>query len=655
MSSSETTYITLTMEESIIDYFQAVSRPTSGLITNSLNAKFDVAITIMNVLCVIDQDGRYEKQRPLGEYAVTFWIQHLQNVDIVKCSVTQITQVVESLYSIFEKPDRASLLVEAYSNGLYPGFNAAIDPLTPISGLIVSWCSAARQFPLPQPLTDWIRNAAENPTGIPTKLACEHFRHWLDSVPTRSTASIFKTVFEAVVALGWDANLPAPNYAADARTEQEIKYVGSFFSDINRDSSAYCAIGVTFSDHGHHESAITQFNISLDLADNDNHKIYPRIQRAYAFQELERYDLACKDIDQALRDDFGRMVEYETDELSVDITNEKIALLDPDLVKTISRHIVSAALRTEKTLDDARIGFNHDWLLKAYTIRAEFLAAQSNPQAAAVAYKQAIFVAYRDQIEGASDLFRSLLQQNQEIGDYQGLMRQVKNLPAAERRSFIWERCTEHLTYEGGQLLFRAAKLSGLKEDLLGFFKDLRKHYINKSARQAWCSYPIALAYWRYFNDEDAAYNELNKIYDQFYGPEGLDLTRSSGYEPGFAITVMAMISTLLAEIVFSRIYSSPVKWVKSLLIHDLERVSTSVLMNESDNQTQLALQGSTLVARAYLDHGKIHPGIDRLAPIFTRCVEALTDQDGDNDSMSFRLLARVLAYAASIESTMME
>ena len=110
----------------------------------------------------------------------------------------------------------------------------------------------------------------------------------------------------------------------------------------------------------------------------------------------------------------------------------------------------------------------------------------------------------------------------------------------------------------------------------------------------------------------------------------------------------MAMISTLLVEIVFSRTYSSPVKWVKSLLIHDLKRVSTSVLMKERDNQTQLVLQGFTLIARAYLDHGKIHPGI--VAPIFTRCVEALTDQDVDNDSMSFQ----VLAYAASIIPTMM-
>ena len=47
--SSETAYITLKMEESIVDYFQAVSWPTSGLITNSSDARADLATTTMGV------------------------------------------------------------------------------------------------------------------------------------------------------------------------------------------------------------------------------------------------------------------------------------------------------------------------------------------------------------------------------------------------------------------------------------------------------------------------------------------------------------------------------------------------------------------------------------------------------------------------------
>ena len=45
---------------------------TSDLITNSSDAKSDVATTIMDILCASDQDDRYEKQRPLEEYSATF-------------------------------------------------------------------------------------------------------------------------------------------------------------------------------------------------------------------------------------------------------------------------------------------------------------------------------------------------------------------------------------------------------------------------------------------------------------------------------------------------------------------------------------------------------------------------------------------------------
>ena len=114
---------------------------------------------------------------------------------------------------------------------------------------------------------------------------------------------------------------------------------------------------------------------------------------------------------------------------------------------------------------------------------------------------------------------------------------------------------------------------------MLSLFRDLRKSYSKLPVRQAWCSYLIALGYWRFFNNEDAAYNELNKTYDQFYGPEGSDLTRSFSYDDAYFITTMTQASTLLAEIVFIKIHSSPVKCIKSLLIHDLEKVFASTMM----------------------------------------------------------------------------
>ena len=215
--------------------------------------------------------------------------------------------------------------------------------------------------------------------------------------------------------------MPAPNYAADTRTTEDISYIGSLFPDIKWDSSAYYATGITFSDHGHHVSATTQFNVSLDLAENDNDRIYPRIQRAYAFQKLQKCNFACEDIDNALNDKSGEIVE---------IGNPS---LDPSLINMIGRNIVSKALATEKRLFDGGLSSDKGCLLKAYTIRAECLVAQSKTNAAIDAYKQVIFLAYRDQLEKASMFFRALLQQYERIGDYRGLMQQVKSLPVDKR------------------------------------------------------------------------------------------------------------------------------------------------------------------------------------------------------------------------------
>ena len=649
---SESTVITLEMEDSIVEYFEAASQPTSGLITKSSDARLDLATTTMHIMCVNDQDSAWTTKILLENYAATFWIQHLQSVDIATCSATQIAQVIESLHDIFEKPNRTSSLFEAYSNDIYSGFNAAIDPKTPVRSLIVKWCHAARGLPLPQLLMDWIIGVTENSTNILDKLAREHLEHWMKQASPELASYIFETLLRCIAAMGWDANLPAPNYAAGTRSEQEIKYVSSLFPDISRDSHAHHAVGVTFSVHGHYDLAIAQFGTSLDLAVDDSHRVCSWIERAFAFQKTAKYDLACKDIDKALNDEFEEAREERTEEAHAEFTDEELSMSDPNVSGITGRYLVSKALSTERRLKGSKPDVDATWLLRAYTIRAECLVAQSKYKAAVNAYKQAVYISYReDRYEEWINLFLALLIQFDQIGDYRGLLQLVKALAVDERIHFMWQYY--YLVAGGDDLLCRAAKLSGRKEDLLGLLKELRQSFIAQPAQHAACSYRIAFTHWRVFDNEDAAYNDLNKV-----RPDDLDITEYSGRAADFSNAILCSISVLLAEIVFSRIYSSPVKWVKHLLIHDLERVSASVLEKQGDISTPWALRaakGSCLIARAYLNHGKTYEGLERLKPMFEKCIETLTDDDGDNDCASFQLLARVLAYAAAIEPAMME
>ena len=268
-------------------------------------------------------------------------------------------------------------------------------------------------------------------------------------------------------------------------------------------------------------------------------------------------------------------MEDRTEEIPAEFTDEELSMSDLNVSDITGRYLVSKALATERRLKGSESDIDATLLLRAYTIRAECLIAQSKYKVAIDAYKQAVYVAYREyRYEEWLKLFKALLRQFERIGDYHGLLQQVKALAVEMRNLFMG-------LYYGGvdsgvELLCRAAKLSGRKEDFLSLLKELRKSWISQPTEYAICSYRIAFSHWRVFENEDAAYNELNKI-----PLDDLD------------INVLCKISVLLAEIVFSTIYSSPVKWVKNLLIHDLERVSASVIEEQDDISTPCALQAA--------------------------------------------------------------
>ena len=63
--NSESTLITLNMEDSIVEYFEAASQPTSGLISKNSDAKLDLAATKMDILCVDEQDTMLATKKSL--------------------------------------------------------------------------------------------------------------------------------------------------------------------------------------------------------------------------------------------------------------------------------------------------------------------------------------------------------------------------------------------------------------------------------------------------------------------------------------------------------------------------------------------------------------------------------------------------------------
>jgi len=364
--------------------------------------------------------------------------------------------------------------------------------------------------------------------------------------------------------------------------------------------------------------------------------------------------MACQDIEQALmyRDQIpdNELSDEDAEEICSGVHPSYVKLLGKKLV--VDTTVIFVEIRKLVGLDDKKsmiLG------VRAYRIRAECFAAQMKFEAAIGAYKQTLFtISGIDDEMAWLDLFLALLQQYNGAQDYKGLIQRVKDLAPEHRSLYLWR--SFFVEKRPDDLICRAAKISGLKEDLFDMFIEGRDYHVGHPVQQAMYSYRMAEARWRVFDEEDLAYRELDMEHRRFYGPDGLALKGPFAVDgDNFWTYVLALVNQLLSEIIFSRIHSSQVKWVKNLLIHDLERVTTGVSSKQKNSGSQIALviaQGSALIGRAHLDHGR-DEGLKLLNPIFEQCITALTDDVDTNDTISFLLLARVLVFASVKEPSL--
>ena len=234
--------------------------------------------------------------------------------------------------------------------------------------------------------------------------------------------------------------------------------------------------------------------------------------------------------------------------------------------------------------------------------------------------------------------------------DYQGFINRLKKLDADQRATWI-----TNFGFEDERRFNYAAKITGDKDVLVQSYREaievVEKWPAVAELLEVQARFGLARAYWRVFEDEDAAYRELDRAYDIL---GSINISEDDGGRYSFSQVLKGDVNKLFSELIFSRIHASPVKWVKRLLLEDLERVAKPPKAAKGSDVELRGFMYATLVAKAYLDHGRKKDALEILNPIFTNSVAALQDDTGANDSMSFRLLARVLAYM-SLASTSLD
>ena len=364
------------------------------------------------------------------------------------------------------------------------------------------------------------------------------------------------------------------------------------------DATSHYAVGFILAENGHLPEALEHFHQALTLSKSTDFSIKVLDRQAWTSNAFEDYSAARASCEKALA--------LSSNHESAD-----------DEVKQVAR---------VRLLADLNI--SHATALSALKKHPEALEAWER-----------VLVN-----EFTTMIFSRLIRSYAAAEDYQGLIDRLKRMDRDQRAEWV-----NSLYPEDERHLNHAAKVTGSAGLLIQAYREAieaaeRKNF-SADLYEVQARYRLAHAYWRVFDNEDGAYRELDHAQSLLYPEDQSETDDTNDEQDPTKQWLQVTVNKLFSELVFSRIHASPVKWVKSLLLKELRKVAKPPMAAKGSWYELRGFNYSTLVAKAFLDHGRKEKTLEILNPIFADSVAALRDDTGDNDCASFRLLARVLAY----------
>ena len=408
--------------------------------------------------------------------------------------------------------------------------------------------------------------------------------------------SLKLTFFKVVTDIPEDFTLEGEKFSSS-----DVELVTNAFPDIAMTAISHNAVGYIFAHNGHYSEALERSDQALALSQSTDFSIKVMARQAWISNAIGDHTSACEGCENVFA--LSKTAEDEADETkkkSIEVSLASIRQTYATALFALERH--SEAIEAwERALAD----------------------------------------------EFTTFIFSRLMQCYAAAGDYQGFISRLRKLDRDQRANWLNNLDMNNFDHEDERCFNHVAKAAGEKDVLVQVYREAIEAAKNwpfmAELLEIQARFRLAYALWRVFGDEDAAYRELNDAYDVLYS-DGVSENDNETFEDILPI-LKIRVNKLFSELIFSRIHASPVRWVKRLLLQDLERVAKPPTATRGSGYELLGFTYSTLRAKAYLDHGRKKDALDILDPIFANSVAALRDDTGGNDAVSFRLLARILAY----------
>jgi hypothetical protein len=188
-------------ERSLREHICAATAPENGFRKPPFLSHLDMFITIVDVICNVDEAENSKKQAALvilQKYATQNWLKHFcalfeDDEDEVPAlaSESHLVMVADGLYRIISNPDKVAQLIGQHSDACYDDF----DPAT-----VRVWLERALECSEPclcPEVTAWAKGIVLDPYSFCQPLTRAHVVHWFSQISDDDVREAFGIALKA--------------------------------------------------------------------------------------------------------------------------------------------------------------------------------------------------------------------------------------------------------------------------------------------------------------------------------------------------------------------------------------------------------------------------------------------------------------------------
>lgn len=581
------------------------------------------------------------QERALHAFAWIGWKHHLQAINQTELSEEETASVIQSICNILSNRGSSIHKMESFchqlgSTGPPCVLGETDEDIEEILACLQAWAVRAAQISpslISNTTAAWMRLLARNPHALFIKLAEAHVTNWLASYGHMDDRAINNCYLFAHYVLYRGRHLPPVQQSQQLRTyfmeradggdvssstvtEESFIVVSRAFPDINMTAQSYLSVAVSMLHNGLKEPSLRQLDMAIRHANTDIERmeIYMRMaQIRIELADSTRTDMEDAELGAVGED--GTISEGGGDAGDDKTPAQKYDQWAKEALEVVAKAAEIASSISEGAMQDRKVQHiaHAVWMFKA---KAEVMRGDTSNT---IAYcRRAVQVCPADDGPGRFDVLPPLAAAK----SWTVFLEVVKVLSGVS-----WlggALCLENYMHE----IHCAAKATGEIEYVLGQYQNTLPEAEFNGANES-----RVMVNWARFNRDVVGTADATSKAKTLLN-KAIDSKGSTHYSEA---------SFLLSDILLEEFRGTTQLKTKMTAYGEMrdlvKRVSESMGSEFNPSQSQTVIPLAHMARR--MDASEFQQGLERT---FQGCVAALTDEAGWNDTLSLRMLARVLA-----------